>query len=522
MTKTTRRILLIIGGIILCCFIAVGIANHIVKNKLVAFLENDLPPHISQSHKEVSLHLLDGSITIQQLDLAIRNKDSALVYSNLAIESVRISDFSYWDYFVKDQMHFASVTLSGPTIRYYKHKKLEAQDTTTTASPSLNTILRVDRLTINNAMVHTYDNTSDSTAMSATNLRLILKDIYLDANTIQRKNPINFSGYTLEGDSLFTKISRYENLYTRTFSINDGNAVFNNIALKTKYSRAEHSRLLATELDHVNLTVDNVTATGFDIGFNNEQPYLKSSLLTIDDSNLDIYRNKLVADDPKRKPLYSEQLRKLPIALSIDTIRLENAYIKYSEKVHAENPPGSIHFDNTYATFYKVGNTYGKTNTQIDIRTKFMSTSLLKANWEFNVENPSDRFTFRGDLASIASAQLNSFTVPNLRLKLEGEIQQTYFTINGDGTSSNVDMEMKYDEFKIKLIKKNGREEKDLLSAIANLFIKKNSNDDGKLFRKGEGTVTRAQNKSFFNYLWLNVETGMKSALTGPGVERKQ
>ena len=83
-------------------------------------------------------------------------------------------------------------------------------------------------------------------------------------------------------------------------------------------------------------------------------------------------------------------------------------------------------------------------------------------------------------------------------------------------------MQMKYDEFKIKLIKKNGKTEKDLISAIANLFIKKNSNDDGKLFREGKDTVTRNQNKSFFNYLWLNVEAGMKSCLTGPGVERKK
>jgi hypothetical protein len=520
MTTTTRKLLLIAGGIILVCIAAVIIANHVVKDKLVSFLENDLPPHISQSHKKVNLHLLDGSITIEALELSVRNRDSALVYSNLKFDALLIKDFSYWDYLFKDEMHFKSVEVSAPRINYYEKKKLKTADSTSNPHPDLAKVVRIDKLQINNADVYSFDDTSDSTALYAKDLTLTIRDIYLDSTTLKRKNPVNFSGYELEADSLFKKLNHYENLYAGPFSVQNGTATFNDIILKTKYSRAQHSRMLNTELDHVDLTVDRVTVKGFDFGFNQEQFYVKSSALTISDPKLNIYRNKLLPDNTERKSLYSERLRELPIALSVDTIQVENAYIKYAEKVHAENPPGSIHFDAAFGTFYNVGNTYGKTNTQIDIRAQFMSTSLLKANWQFNVADPADALTFEGDLAHIDSDELNSFTVPNLRLKLEGEIQQTYFTINGNDINSQVDMQMKYDEFKIKLIKKNGREEKDLLSALANLFIKKNSNDDGKLFRQGEGTVTRVQSKSFFNYLWLNVEKGMKSCLTGPGVER--
>ncbi len=76
-------------------------------------------------------------------------------------------------------------------------------------------------------------------------------------------------------------------------------------------------------------------------------------------------------------------------------------------------------------------------------------------------------------------------------------------------------MRMQYDEFKINFLNDDGKDRKWLKSAVANLIIKKNSNDDGKNYRTGEGEVSRVKHKSFFNYIWLNVEKGLKSTVTG-------
>lgn len=65
------------------------------------------------------------------------------------------------------------------------------------------------------------------------------------------------------------------------------------------------------------------------------------------------------------------------------------------------------------------------------------------------------------------------------------------------------------------VLNKKGNKKNGFLSAIANIFISKDSDKSEQEFRKGSGEVTRDKTKSFFNYLWLNAQKGLKSSLTG-------
>jgi hypothetical protein len=75
---------------------------------------------------------------------------------------------------------------------------------------------------------------------------------------------------------------------------------------------------------------------------------------------------------------------------------------------------------------------------------------------------------------------------------------------------------MKYKEFKFEILNQKNRVNK-FLSAIGNLFVNDGSKTDEDGFRHGKIEVKRNQNKSFFNYLWINVESGLISTLTGDG-----
>ena len=89
------------------------------------------------------------------------------------------------------------------------------------------------------------------------------------------------------------------------------------------------------------------------------------------------------------------------------------------------------------------------------------------------------------------------------------------FTIDGNNTVSQVDLKINYDKFKINVLNKKGDKKNGFLSAIANVFVSKDSDKSEGDFREGSGEVKRDKTKSFFNYLWLNAEKGLKSSLTG-------
>lgn len=84
-------------------------------------------------------------------------------------------------------------------------------------------------------------------------------------------------------------------------------------------------------------------------------------------------------------------------------------------------------------------------------------------------------------------------------------------------------MKMKYDDFKFNILRKKSSKVNKFLTAIGNIFIKdgdKNTNPEG--FRYGDIEAERDPTKSFFNYLWINVKSGVISTLTGNGEKPKK
>ena len=137
----------------------------------------------------------------------------------------------------------------------------------------------------------------------------------------------------------------------------------------------------------------------------------------------------------------------------------------------------------------------------------------LHVDWSFDINSPTDRFRFLASLGQLDAGKINSFTQPNLGAKMSGMVQQTYLDIDGNNTDSSINMKMNYSDFKVEILKKDSKKNW-LVSAIANIFISKDSKDnDGGHFNTGEGKATRDQTKSFFNYLWLNVKSGLIKTL---------
>jgi hypothetical protein len=211
-------------------------------------------------------------------------------------------------------------------------------------------------------------------------------------------------------------------------------------------------------------------------------------------------------------------LRELPFSLTLDSLRLVNAKVTYAEKVKEDKPAGELIFSNFNADIENFSNTYHEQEkTRLKIHTLFMDTTPLDVLWTFNINDTSDHFNFKAELETLPAAKMNSFTEFNLGVRLEGEIKKTYFTFYGNDETSKIDLMLNYDDFKIVILEKNGKEKKPIFSAIVNLLFSKDSKELSNNMRKGTGEVTREKNKSFYSYLWSNVQTGLMDAMTGNG-----
>jgi hypothetical protein len=280
---------------------------------------------------------------------------------------------------------------------------------------------------------------------------------------------------------------------------------------------------LLHERDHFDINIKSIVLKDQDFGYKQDSLfYFTSPSLEILDPNLIVYRNKLVVDDAKVKPLYSKMLRNLNFDLTLNSILIKNASIKYIEKVKSDAIAGEIDFSKLDATISNLSNTYKSPDkTSININATFMKQTPIDIEWYFDINDVNDHFIFKADMGQLNANKMNMFTEPNLNVRLEGEIHKLYFTIDGYDNTSTVDLKLNYEDFKVIIMQKKERKENKFLSAVVNIFVSKDSDKRENQFRNGSASVERDKTKSIFNFIWLNASKGLLNAMTGSGKDKK-
>jgi hypothetical protein len=510
MGKRFRKLVFIILAIGAVFIIGAISINSILKNKLEKFIQERLPENMARSYDDITVGSFGGSLVVTNASLIIKNSEDSVKHTFINVEKLKISDISYWDYLFNDEIHVEAISLENPKIVHYKDRQKSSKDTVRRAVARIYKPIFVDRVQIKNTRLVIYEKGKDSIKIYATGLTVEVGGIKVDNGTVLRKIPFEYKDFEAKSDTVFVKVSPYENLTVEDLSIKNRNAIFKNLKLKTKYSKKDLSRIIPMERDHYDLSLESLSIDGFDFGFKRNRFFAKSKQVTLITPSLEIYRDKLVPDDPKIKPLYSKMLRDLPFELTVDSLKISDAKIIYEEREKQENMGGSINFKNMDVAISNVSNTYkSPKNTNLKITADFMDKTPISVEWTFDVQNQHDQFIFKAEVGQLLADKMNSFTEPNLKVRLEGQTNKTYFTIDGNSETSTTDLKINYSDFKITVLQKDGKKKNEFLSAITDIFISKNSKKEDDYYREGKAQATRDKTKSVFNFLWASVKNAL-------------
>lgn len=517
MSKRFKKIGITVAAVFVLGIVLFVVADNIVKNKVENLLQNELPANLQLTYSELKISTINGRITLVKPQIVQKGEITNNENFTASLEILLIDDVSYWDVLFNDKMYIQNIELNTPTIVYFKNDTIDKNEYKKQNAKELKQSFHIEKLSILNGDVTVFDAANDSLLLKSSGMMLVMDDVMTDAKTMEKKLPFTYSNYELKMQEVFLKSGEYENLKVGDVNINKQKAVLKSVKLQTKYSKAQLSRRITKERDHFDISIDSMVLDSQQFGYKKDSIfYFKTSKLSLYQPQLNVYRDKLVADDPSIKLLYSRMLRELPIDLTINDLIIEKGTINYSEKVNADQPAGEIVFTQLDAQLKNVSNTYASTDkTQIRIQSYFMETTPLKVEWDFDVNDASDTFTFKADLGTMPAERMNMFTQPNLKVQLVGEVLQTYFTMQGNPNQSRIDLKLKYDNFEVKVLDKKGQKINKFLSSIANLFIKKDSETSTDDFREAYVEVERDKTKSVFNFLWLNVKAGLLEAMTG-------
>ncbi len=513
------KIASVLLGTAVSVFVLFWVANWQVEKKIGQTL-NQLPDHIKLSYSDLDVNVLFGNITLKSPKCEVFGKTTGEMISQVHIDNISIEDLSYWDYLFNKKISVERLLVQSPVVKYIKNDKVKQADFKGEIMGRITQNIEIGQVLLQKSDILVVRKEDDSLVFSSPDFNL--KVDVLKFNQKENKS-FEFDDFSIEVKSIKYALSKYDDLFVDSLSATKTSSFLKSVNIKTKFGKEALSEVINAERDHFNIHFKSVEILGQELKVLKDSTFgLKSKGAKINEPHFEIYRDKLVADDLKPKPLYSKMLRDLNFDLAIDTLKINQGTITYSEKVKADKGSGRINFNKLDASIANLGNIYDEnTETQIEVNTEFMEGSALKTQWYFKVQDTTDRFVFKADLGHITAASLNSFSEPNLNTRFNGELHQTFFTIDGNPTFSNVDLKMKYDNFEVSMLKENGREKNKFLSGLINWFILNDSNKNEEGYRYGHAEqVERDQTKSVFNFIWLSIKSGLVSAIANDGEKK--
>lgn len=512
-----RKRYYIIGSAAIILIASYFLGEMILTSKIEKAIETELSSKLEIDYHTLDLNLLKRQVVLKQVKLLPVKGEEVQEDFEIVLESFLVRGFSIWKFLVKNEISIKEIRFSQPKVVYAINPK-ERKEKVKSTPIKFDKTVTIDRFIIDNGEVYIYDKSKkDSLYFETAELNFLLEQIKTDKNILQNKIPFRYDDYSLSLGALFFRLSDFENLRLASLKSEMDGTTIEELGIHTKYSKDELQNHIQVERDHFDIDIATLHIKEQSFGFGEDSIfYFQSPEVRLQSANMKIYRDKLTADDETHKDLYSKMLRKLNMHLSLDQVFVETADIAYSEKVNEGMDAGTVSFHELNAHIQNLGNTYApKVDTKIDIDALFMKQTPIDVQWAFNVHNLDDQFVFKATLGKLPAMDMNPFSEPNLKIKLNGELLKTYFTIDGNHSTGNIDLKMNFSDFNVEILSGDGQRKNKVLSAIADIFIKKDSDSSEDDFREiSKDDVERDPTKSVFNFLWQNIKAALIGVMT--------
>jgi hypothetical protein len=502
MASKLKKFGLAIGIIALLLLIAGFFVNPYLENKIESALQQSFPKDYQLEYNNISASVWLGNLSFSEIKL---KKEESI----LKIDAIHLKGISWFDYLETKLFTFNKLELIQPDFRFVENSRFFNTESKSDSLKPKQPKLIIDNIVVDNGQITKLDSTVTTSKLHLSNINLQLKGFSVDSVSSRSKIPFKYSSVNLNIDSISTLVGAFEILHSKNIEINDEKLSFENIEFKTKYTKQEYHQLLKKERDHYDVYAEDIQFEGWNYSIKNDSLTITINSLNLERPNAFITRNKLLEDDNSRKQFFGKALRSLPFYLEIQKLNINNAELKYKENVISDQPPGELNFSKINAEVANISNLNKNEPTTVKIKSQFMNSADLNIDWQFWVNDINEKFTFRAKLDQLPAEKINSFTKPNLKVGFTGNIIQTYFNIYGNKFSSDIDMQMEFDNFKIELLQKDGRKKSTIKSAIANIFIPKKSHHKEEKFKKVNANAKPDRSKSFFNYIWINLKNAL-------------
>ncbi len=241
---------------------------------------------------------------------------------------------------------------------------------------------------------------------------------------------------------------------------------------------------------------------------------LMAGQANIQRGNIDIFGDGNPSVHSKVGKYPQQMFRRLPFKMKLDTVRVENFLISYSEYNPDTKENGGVNFKLVKGDLLNVTNdTLALLKNPVceaRIESLFMGVAPLSTYFTFNIASKRGDFTCEGTLGAIDLKNINPVTEPLALTKIEsGQVKSFKFVMKGNEYSVRGKGTLIYHDLKTVFLKqdKEGEvKERKLITGLADaIFIQDHNPWPNEPLRTGIIEYTRDPKKSYFATLWRSL-----------------
>lgn len=495
--------------------------------------------------EDLSMNVLTGTVALHDVsltpDTAVYNqlKELRVAPANIfqiKLKKLQLNRVALLTAYFKRNVEIKSIIMDNPSINmvHYTVKKppVEINEDQTLYELISNRVksIGVKNIKIINADFDYINGDNGNKMHAVKNLSINVDDFLLDSvsqfdtSRFYYAKDIQFRliGYkSLSKDKMYT--IKVDTISSSTFrkSID-----IKGLQMIPMYPDLKFSRKYSYGKDRYDLKFNTIRLEGVNFSILNAEEKLQAEVLKIGPAKVNIFVNRELPAPPgfdKVRNFPHVALKRLSTPTIIDTVKLRDVDVAYTEYNPISQKRGTVYFQNLSGDIMNVTNdtlALAKNNHAIaNLTAMVMKTSRINVQIDFNLTDKDAAFSFNGNVAPMNLQVLNPMAKNMGLVEIEtGQMQKTDFHIKANAKGSSGTVHFNYSDLKLKLLKEGELgmppKKKGFLSFLANNLLIKDANPT-----KGEPTRTtnivfeRTPAASFFNMMWKSVFIGMRETV---------
>lgn len=470
--------------------------------------------------KNLDFNLLSGCFDLEDLSIERAIGAEKTEFLTLKTSEVHVHGLSYWQILKNNKVCVNEFKFSDLALKIKENAAKSSADTTLTDAPSSNSSLEeilIKKFSIEqgNITIEKEDHKTLSLDTFTTQIQRVQFFPNKDSQQIAWENMEFFGRQFL----LDKQESDNQLLVSKIALSKTDNLQIENFRWKPKYGKSNYLDHHKYRKARIDIAIPELQVRQFPVEDLIFQQQLKAQAITAQNGVLKIYsdKNKPECTDCSKNYHY-EELIESDLMLDIDSLLIKNSEIVLEELGEGKEKAGKLDWSNVYASIYNVTNNKAKVKTPphtvADIQAVFVDDGNVKLHFEFPNFNKNADYRFQGSLDKVKLKKINSFLVFSKQFRIkQGEVNSFVFKGRGNLQESTGEMELRYNNLDIQLLKKD-RSPRKFLSKIANAFFGKENNPDKEnKLHKGQMYFKRDKSKSFISNWWKTMQSGIKSTM---------